>query len=1588
MPVTIEQLKRRLEMSKHEDQQLKTFSEGLFAKADAEFLAAFDVEILLPMALSGLKFLRNAQAEVNVRVYNPSYQADGWETPYTVLELSMRDRPFIVDSVRAALKQQSHELYYLLHPIFKVERDEAGRLLSLQQNQGQYEAYELYFLEREDDPEVLKALEERIRQVLGDVLLATHDYHPMRQKVRQVSQYLQHLRERSAQGYFRQRAEEIEEYASFLEWLEEDNFVFLGYREYEILQLNEVPHLQIRPDSGLGILSKTQNSAYREPVPLQQISDNLRERIIGGRTLIVTKTNAESTVHRPARMDYIGVKRYGESWEVQGEHRFIGLFTSKALSTPVQDTPILKLKLRQVLTLDHAVPGSHDYKQITSIFNSMPREELFWSNAERLHQDIRTIMGLEQERGVRLTIRPDPLGRGLAAMVVMPRDRFNAEVRRNIQNFLYKKLAATHVDYQLAMGEDESQLRFHFFFMTELSYSEVDVPALEKEVLELSRTWDDHLLERLAALRGEVQGRRLAERYMSAFDPAYKADVSHLTAIRDIEQLESLGESGYRVDILNAFEPRYTRDGSQIKIYHHERTLILSSIMPILENMGFRVLEQISYVAELSGGGKGVDIFRVSDHAGQLIDVRQHAERLTEALLALLNDEAENDRLNHLVFYAGLNIRQVALLRSYRMYYAQLNAVTSLRFITDTLLKHPALASLLYSMFAARFNPAFDGDRSDAHEALKSDFLDALNQVSSLPEDTVLRGLCNLIEATMRTNYYLRREVISFKLDSQKVASMPEPRPRFEIAVSGLGVDGSHLRGGKVARGGIRWSDRPDDFRTEVLGLMKTQMTKNAVIVPVGSKGGFVLKRAPAEREALRAYVEQQYRAFIRGLLDITDNVVAGKVVHPAEIIVYDDDDPYLVVAADKGTATFSDLANEMAAEYQFWLGDAFASGGSYGYDHKKEGITARGTWECVDRHFRELGINIFADTFSVAGIGDMAGDVFGNGMLYSDTIRLQAAFNHQHIFLDPNPDPKKSFAERQRLFRLPRSSWRDYQPELFSKGGGVFDRAAKSISLSPEVRDMLEVSATSLSGPELIKAILRMPVDLLWNGGIGTYIKASSESHAEVGDSSNDGVRINASDLRAKVIGEGGNLGLTQLARIEYALAGGAINTDAIDNSAGVDMSDHEVNIKMMLEPLLKSGDLSFQQRNRLLIEMTEEVNQLVLKDNYFQSLALSLALRRSRRNIRLFAAVQEELSDRGVLRPELEFLPNQRQLEERFRSGEGYSRPELAILLAYTKMELYQALLDSDLPDEATFDRYLQDYFPKVLSTHYEASVASHPLRREIVATQFTNTVVDLLGLSFVHRLRRDTGSGDVAIIRAALMALELLDARHFLDKLTALDRQLAMDVQYRGLEQLVKSVEGIAVWILLTDKTTPDLSAFIAAYQAALRKVSSELPNLLISSEKRRYQTEHKRWQKLGLASALASEVAALTYLPSSMGLIEVSESLSVELAECARVFYELGERLSLGWLRDQISALDTQSNWDTIAQSTLIMDVRRAQQRLTEAYLLKNQQQATSISDFLGQQSQLGRYDAACSQVQEGDLSMSAALVLTRLLSQML
>ncbi len=1597
MTISLESLQKCIE--KHAKPEKLNLTENIaaiiFNEAPEEFIAGFTVEQLCALAENIIGTLQTATVKSPyIKTFNPSKKTDRWTSDYTVLEVCLPDRPFILDSIKVGLKRLGVSIHSYIHPVFDLNLDQSGKVnavFSHQDSNSRFSfSYEIFLLNKVSGSRILGDIEAKIGSLLVDVVRATDDYQPMRKKCLGIAKTLRALAHMLSPAHLPESEEKLEEYAQFLEWLDDDNFVFLGYRDYIFARDKTITTVQVNPGSGLGILVDEKSSKYYEPFPVEKLSDELRKRLETTPVLQVTKTNAESTVHRPPRMDYIGIKKYDQLGRVTGEERFQGLFTLKAFSTSSEKIPLIRVKLQEVLSLDRARPQSHDFKQIINTFNSIPRTDLFWLNPADLHKDIRRIMDVQQDSEVKVMFRSDPLHKGYAVMVLMPRDRFDSEVRQRIHEYLAKELESTRVIYQLALiGDEEASYRIHFFLTSKVPYGSINIEAIIREINRLTLKWDDYLKESLSAELGS-EGSLLASRYSPLLPDGYKAEISLQQAVKDIQNLEKLSTVSPVLEMANPDNGKGSATATHLTLYHRGVNIPLSRIFPILRNLGLEVLEQISYQVPTLSQTSTIDIFRVLGPSGEPVDLEKDGTRLQEAILDILNERIESDRLNKLVLTAGLSARQVSLLQAFRGHIFQLRPTTSQRFITATLLDCPDCCHALVKLFDALFNPAEEKNRKEKVIAASSEFQTAVDKVSSLPQDELLRFLYNLIQETKRTNFYLDRDYISFKVASRNLSGIPEPKPFREIFVSSPDMGGIHLRGDRIARGGLRWSDRPDDFRTEVLGLVKTQITKNALIVPSGSKGGFVVKHPPQDRSQLKTYVESQYKTLIKGLLDLTDNIIDGETVPPPGLVIYDEPDPYLVVAADKGTATFSDLANSISQEYGFWLGDAFASGGSQGYDHKKEGITAKGAWECVARHFREMGLDVHKDEFTVAGIGDMSGDVFGNGMIYSDKILLLAAFNHRHIFLDPDPVAAVGFKERLRLFNNPALSWNDYDRSLISKGGGVFERDSKAIPLSPQTQSLLETESSELSGQEIVRSILKMKVDLLWNGGIGTYVKSSTEHDSEVGDSANNAVRIKASELRTRIIGEGGNLGLTQRARIEYSLSGGKINTDALDNSAGVDMSDHEVNIKILLQPMLRQGELDFEERNKLLSRMTDRVSQLVLKNNYTQSLCLTLAEKQGTAGLETFKSLIQYLSLEGGLNPEVEFLPTSKELTVRKSNRQGMSRPELAILLGYTKIGLKQSILNSDIPTAGIFQHYLYDYFPRELSEKCSRSFTSHPLKNEIITTQLTNLSVDCLGLSFFHRLIRDTGAHPVEAIRAVLAVIEILDLPALWANVFALDNSVSVEMQYRMMEDISKGVRALSHWVLLSDCDTRNLDDFFSRYKSGLAEICANVPQYLHVSRLKTQFNEHvKASVEAGLPENLAVDLATLPYLPSFMGIIDVVVSTGMDMQEVASHFYTTGEILWMGWFREKLAGVTPRQEWDSLALVGLIMDLRGLQRNLTLQYITNSRFPEISVNDFLGTNPRdLDRYLDVLDQLRLDEVvEISGASVAVRMLHQL-
>jgi glutamate dehydrogenase len=1256
----------------------------------------------------------------------------------------------------------------------------------------------------------------------------------------------------------------------------------------------------------------------------------------------VTKATARSTVHRPGYLDYIAVKRFDDEGAVVGEDRFLGLFTSTAYSANPADIPLLRRKVASVVERAGLPAGGHAAKALANILDTYPRDELFQTNDADLLRTAKAILHLEERQRLRLFVRRDAFERFLSCLIYAPRENYTTELRQRWQAILTEAFRGSGSEFNVHLSESALARIMIIVRTTPGQIPDFDVREIETHLVAAARRWEDDLRDALIATVGEARGNELFRLFGGAFPAGYREEFAARAAVPDIEMMAKLSDAEPLATSL--YRPLEAPPGTlRFKLFRRGGPVTLSDSLPMLEHMGLRVLDERPYRIATQGVPPIWihDLGMLSALADGELEIDELHAVFVEAFGRVFRGDVENDDFNRLVVAGRLPADEIVVLRGYAKYLRQIGFPLSQAFIQATLGAHAGIARMLVDLFKLRFDPGLGNAARSQALAKIQQIDDALDRVENLSEDRVLRQYLALILATTRTNFWRRdaegrrKPFVSFKFDPSKVPGLPEPKPMFEIFVYSTRFEGLHLRGGKVARGGLRWSDRHEDFRTEILGLVKAQMVKNTVIVPVGSKGGFVLKRAPspADREAYLKEGVACYQNYLRGLLDLTDNRVGDKIVPPPDVKRHDPDDPYLVVAADKGTATFSDYANAISKEYGFWLGDAFASGGSAGYDHKAMGITARGAWESVKRHFREMGVDTQTTDFTVAGIGDMSGDVFGNGMLLSHHIKLVAAFDHRHIFLDPTPDLEASFSERERLFRLPRSSWADYDAKVISAGGGVHARSAKSIAITPEVAKALAITAKSMTPAELVNAILKSPVDLIYNGGIGTYVKASRETQAEVGDRANDALRVNGRELRCKVFAEGGNLGCTQLGRIEYALAGGRINTDAIDNSAGVDTSDHEVNIKILLGLPISEGELTEKQRNALLAEMTDDVAALVLRDNTFQTQSLSITGRIAPQMLDAHQRFIHFLEKTGRLNRELEFLPADEEIAERRGAGIGLTSPERAVLLAYSKIWLYDELLASALPDDPWVATALERYFPKALRERYAAYMARHPLKREIIATYVTNSMVNRVGSSFVHRLLEATGAKPPEIVRAYLLNREVFGFVDLWMAIEALDNVVDDAAQSQMLVDTRRLIERGTSWFLRSRRLGEDMGATIAHFASKVAALASRLPQLLDAGERARIDAGVAGYVAKGVPPPLAGRVVAFDTLYAALDIIEVADAAKRTPEAVAELYFELSTRLGLPWLREKIAALPAEAHWRMLAKGAMLDDLSSMQRTIT-------------------------------------------------------
>jgi glutamate dehydrogenase len=1491
-------------------------------------------EDLYGAAMAQLAFARAfASGTPKLRVYNPRTEEHGWSSPHTVIEIVNDDMPFLVDSVSMEVNRQGYTLHLINHPILATQRDNEGQLKSFGPpvKDGRHESWMHVEVDRETDPARLREIGAGILAVLADVRASFEDWNEMRARMEAV------VKELDQPPAFLD-ADETGEIRAFLAWAADHHFTFLGYRDYELTTADGEDQLRIVPRSGLGVLREPKLGGVS--ASFAELPRELKALAREPRLLMLTKANARSTVHRPGYLDYIGVKRFDASGKVTGERRFVGLYTSSAYHADPRQVPLLRRKVDRVVARAGFRQFSHMYKNLLSVLQGYPRDELFQIDEDTLFETALGILRLGDRRKTRVFIRRDLYGRFYSCLVFIPRENFNTDVRLKIMQILKRHLQGTSVEFTVHLSE-ALLARLHMLVRSDPRQApKYDIHAIEADIAQAARRWEDDLKLALSDALGEEAATDAMKAYGNAFPAGYRDAVSPRAAVRDIAFIQKLTPA--EPYALNLYRPvEADAHTLRLRVYREGASVPLSGSLPVLENMGLEVLDEESHEIEREGAAP-VFLHDFGLKSAKPIPDVEAIKAVTEsALLAVARREIENDGFNRLTPLAALPADDVLLLRAYAKYLKQAAFPFSQPYIEQSLAAHPAIARKLAALFHARFEPGLPGDRDALQKALADEIKAQLAAVPNADEDRILRRLLDLILATLRTNHWVRdakgqrKPYVSFKLLSAKVPELPEPRPLFEVWVYSPRFEAIHLRGGKVARGGLRWSDRPEDFRTEILGLVKAQIVKNAVIVPTGSKGGFVLKSAPpaSQREAFLAEGQECYRNFLRGVLDITDNLVAGKVVPPRDVLRHDADDPYLVVAADKGTATFSDIANGISAEYSFWLGDAFASGGSAGYDHKKMGITARGAWESVKRHFREMGVDTQSQDFSVVGIGDMSGDVFGNGMLLSKHIKLVAAFDHRHIFIDPNPDPARSFTERERMFNLPRSSWEDYDKSLISPGGGVFPRTAKSIPVSAQARAVLGIGEAELTPAALMKAILKAPADLLYNGGIGTYVKASHQTNQEAGDRANDAIRVNGKDLRCKVVGEGGNLGFTQLGRVEYALAGGRICTDAIDNSAGVDCSDHEVNIKILLGRIVEDGEMTLKQRNALLAEMTDEVAALVLADNYYQTQSLAVQGLRADKLLDSQAAMMRSLERAGKLNRAVEFLPSEDEIAERRMAKIGLTIPERAVLLAYSKIVLSDELSAGTLVDDAYVARALVDYFPAQLRERYAEFMPKHALRRDIIATVLANTMINRTGSVYVHRMQEETGAAPEEVTRAFILVRDVFGLEPLWAEIDALDNRVPAQLQYEMLENVGRLVVRATLWFLRRRREKLPIGDVLQIFRPSLEALRKSMPVLLAPADRAAWDATVARLSKQGVPQALAERAANLEAIYGVLDVTEVSSEQKKPVDVISTLYFALGGELELRWISERITALPTDTSWQALARNALRDDLASQHRAIT-------------------------------------------------------
>ncbi len=1490
-----------------------------------EDLAERNTEDILGAALTHVTLAHTRRpGETLVAVFTPRVETHGWAPGSTVIQIVTDDSPFIVDSITMALDRLGEEIKLFVHPILGVHRDERGLLTGFAPAEGgaPRESWVHVAIPRAGGQESLDLLAATMRRVVDDVENSVADWGRMVERANEIAASL------------RTEPAEIDEaqrrsVTDLLDWLVRDHFVFLGYRRYELREVEGGTALVQVPGTGLGLMRASAGTEIR---PLTGV---LLEKAREPELLIITEANAMSTVHRNAHLDYIGIKTFDEQGRVDGEHRFIGLFTSAVHHSSVLEIPVISEKVEQVLARSGLAADSHAGKRLVNLLERYPRDDLFQSDVEYLADVSTRIIASRFHRRTLLFARPDAYGRFTSCLVVMPRDRYTPRVRDRVEQILMRAFEGTESEHTVRVSESSMAILHFVIRRGENDAPAVDLDEVQDWIRSAVRTWTGEWREALIAEFGEVEAARLAGRWVAGFDEAYRALHTPRMSAVDVAHLERLTDGNLEAGLYQDLEGQ---PGERRLRLYSERSLELTEVLPILLDFGLRVIdERTSRVGSGDGAVRYILDFGVAADEAYWRNSACKDCGFLPAFLAVWEKRAESDPLNQLVGTSGLTWVQVVALRLVATYLRQTTQY-SLPYLETALVENPETSGLVVALFEARFGLESDEGRQAREDAIAGKIFDALAEVPSLDHDRMIRAYVDVIRAGQRTNFYkpdrgttqLPPSTIAFKLDPRLVPHLPAPRPLIEAWVYSPSLEGVHLRFGKVARGGLRWSDRRDDFRTEVLGLVKAQMVKNSVIVPAGAKGGFYPKQLPdpqKDRAAWQAAGREAYKQFVGALLTVTDTIRGGVVQHPDQVVRHDPDDSYLVVAADKGTASFSDLANEVSAAHDFWLDDAFASGGSSGYDHKGMAITARGAWESVKRHFYEMGLDTQTTDFTAVGIGDMSGDVFGNGMLRSRHLRLVAAFDHRHIFVDPTPDAQRSFDERQRMFDLPHSSWADYDLTLISEGGGVYPRTAKSIEVTPQMREALALGdADEVTPTELMRAILTAPVDLLWNGGIGTYIKSSDELNVEVGDRANDAIRVDGRELRCHVVGEGGNLGASQRGRIEAAQHGVRINTDAIDNSGGVDSSDQEVNIKILLSSVEAQGQMTRAQRDELLRSMTDEVAHKVLRTNYEQNVLLSNARYLRGGMLGAQERLMAWLEERGGLDRDLESLPDRKELDRRAAEGSGLTSPEFAVLVAYSKLTIENELLDSDLLDDPWLEHEVSEYFPQPLRQFTEAMLR-HPLRREIIATRLSNAVVNRGGISFVHRAMEESGASLPEVVKAYVIAREVFDLRGYVAEVEALDGQMPTAVQSELYLDFRRLLDRAVQYLLGRRPQLAGIGEEIDRYAEQVAALRADAGNLYGPAGCAAFRERVDAYAQQGAPQRLAELAAGLVDGVAFLGVVDLAERTSEPSPTVARGYLHLAEELRLAEVMGLLEALPSEDRWDSVAKSGVRQDMYR-------------------------------------------------------------